>query len=186
MMIRPALRAFTVDDYYRMAETGILAPGERLELLDGAVVEMSPIGVRHASVVSRLTHLLISALSDRVEVRVQNPVRLDERSEPEPDIAVLHRRGDFYAEAHPGPGDVFVLIEVADASILVDRNVKIPLYARASVPEVWLIDLQRDQIEVYAEPVSEMYRVSEHMSRSDRVALRAFPDTAFDVAEILG
>ena len=117
-----------------MAEAGILRHGERVELLSGVIVRMSPIGSRHAAWVDALANLLIDRIERRAMIRVQNPVRLDSNSEPEPDVTVIRRRGDFYASAHPGPDDVLLLIEVSDTTVAFDREVKLPLYAAAGNP----------------------------------------------------
>lgn len=155
MTLQIGKRLFTVDDYHRMAETGILNEDDRVELIEGEIVEMNPIGSRHAGCVIRLTHLLTRAVGERAIVSVQNPVQLGDRSEPQPDLLLLRPRPDFYAEAHPGPADVLLLIEVADASTANDRNVKLPLYARAGIPEVWLIDLENEVVEVYRGPAAD-------------------------------
>ncbi len=139
---------FTVGDYHRMTETGVLRRDARVELLDGQVVEMSPIGSRRAGCVNRLTQMLAQAMAGRATVGIQNPVVLDDFSEPQPDVAVLTYRADGYAARHPGPADVLLLIEVMVTSADIDRDVKIPLYARAGIPEVWLVDLDADAVEV--------------------------------------
>src|SRR5207247_3212709 len=144
-----AHRRFTVDEYYRMAETGILAEDDRVELLDGEIVEMSPIGPRHAATVTRLDHLFNRLVGDRAIVRAQNPVRLDGYSEPEPDIALVTPRADFYRAEHPTPRDILLIVEVADTSLRYDRHTKLPGYARAGVPEAWLVDLTADRVERY-------------------------------------
>ncbi len=127
-------RPFTVAEYHRMAEAGVLGEDDRVELLEGEIVQMTPIGSRHAACVARLTHLFVDRLQGRAQVNVQNPVHLSERSEPQPDLALLRPRPDFYARAHPGPADVLLLVEVAETSSDVDWTVKIPLYAGAGVP----------------------------------------------------
>lgn len=119
---------FSVDDYHRMVDAGLLGEDDRVELLEGDIIDMSPIGSRHAACVDRLTRLLTIGLSEQAIVRVQGPIRLDELSEPQPDVAVLRRRDDFYATALPGPDDVMVVVEVADTTLAVDREVKAPLY----------------------------------------------------------
>ncbi|MBI4592706.1 MAG: Uma2 family endonuclease, partial [Candidatus Rokubacteria bacterium] len=152
-------RRFTVDEYHRMGETGILAEDEHVELLAGALVVSEPIGTRHAGTVNRLARLFISRLGDRAVVQVQNPIELPkEDSEPEPDISVLHPRADFYSSAHPVAADVLLVVEVADASLRLDRRLKIPLYARAGIREVWLVDLTTDRVEVYRDPAGRAYR----------------------------
>src|SRR2546426_2118990 len=143
MSITLEKRRFTVDEYHRMAEAGIFSEDESVELLEGEIVEMTPISSRHAACVNKLTRLFTRELGERVVVSVQNPVALTETSEPQPDLALLRPRADFYAAGHPGPEDVLLMVEVADTSATSDRAVKVPLYARAGIEEVWLIDLQK-------------------------------------------
>ena len=145
-------RTFTVDEYYRMADAGVFGPDERTELLDGEIVVMTPPGERHASMVDRLTMLLARTAGEQVIVRVQNPLRLNSRDEPQPDVTVLRYRDDFYVSGHPGAGDALVVVEVADSSLSLDRGYKRGLYAREGVQEFWLVDAKRGAITVYADP----------------------------------
>jgi Uma2 family endonuclease len=142
-------RRFNVTEYYQMAEAGILTPDDRVELIEGEVIKLSPIGSKHAACVSRIIRQLILSLGEKATISPQNPVRLNNFSEPVPDIAVLKRRDDAYAEHHPFPEDVLLLIEVADTSVVKDRNVKVPLYAASGIPEVWLVNIPAQVIEVY-------------------------------------
>ena len=158
MTTQPQKRPFTVSEYYRMAETDILTEEDRVELIAGQIVAMSPIGSRHAACVDRLNSLLHSQPRLAGIVRVQSPIALDAYSEPEPDVVLLRPRTDFYADAHPTASDVLLAIEVADTSADYDREVKLPLYAQAGLPEVWLIDLQKGCIEVYARPQGDAYQ----------------------------
>ena len=178
-------RRFSVDDYYGMARVGILTEDDRVELLDGEVVAMTPIGSRHASCVARLTRVLTERLGRRVVLWPQNPVRLDRYSEPEPDVSLLKPRDDLYAEAHPTPADVLLVVEVADASLAADRSVKTPLYAKAGIPEVWLVNLNAGEIEVYRQPSATGYS---EVRRSSEGSVRplAFPDEEIAVEEIIG
>ena len=141
-----------------MGEAGIFAAGDRVELIDGEVIDMSPIGALHAAIVARLTAFLCRSVGSGVIVWCQNPIRLDEASEPEPDIALLRPRADGYMSAHPGPEDVLVVIEVADTSLAYDLGVKVPLYARHGIPEAWVIDAATRQTRVFREPSAEGYR----------------------------
>jgi Uma2 family endonuclease len=177
---------FTVPEYYRMAEAGILSPVDRVELIEGEIVEMPPIGSRHASEVGRLTQVFGQSLGDRFLVWVQNPIRLDEYSEPEPDIALLKPRTDFYAEAHPGPQDVVLVVEVGDTTAEYDRRVKVPLYARSGILEVWLIDIPRTVILVYTEPIGGVYRVVRQIHRGETLAPTCAPDMRIEATSILG
>lgn len=179
-------RRFTVDEYHRMAEVGLLNEDDRVELINGEIVEMTPIGVSHASTVRRLNQLLSQRFSGRAIVDVQNPVRGWEYSEPQPDLALLRARPGMYSDAHPGPGDVLVVVEVADTSGRYDREVKLPLYASAGFPEAWLVDLTDQRIEVHRMPTPEGYRDVRILRRGDRFAPEAFPDVEFPVDEVLG
>jgi Uma2 family endonuclease len=177
-------RLFTVAEYHRMAEAGILGEDDRVELLEGEIVAMTPIGSRHAACVARLTALL-SRVQERGIVWVQNPIRLGEHSEPQPDLAVLKPRADFYAQAHPEPEDVLLVVEVAETSADYDREVKLPLHARAGIPEVWLVDLTEERIEAYLQPAPNGYREVRHVGRDGRAAPQAFPDLELAVADLL-
>ena len=150
-------RTFTVDEYYRMADAGVFGPDERTELLDGEIIVMTPPGERHASMVDRLTMLLARAAGEEFIVRVQNPLRLGTRTEPQPDVTVLRYRDDFYSSGHPGPGDALVVVEVADSSLSLDRGYKLGMYARAGVREFWLVDAKRGAVTVYADPAAGSY-----------------------------
>lgn len=178
-------RRFTVAEYHQMAQAGILGEDDRVELIEGEIVEMPPIGDRHAGCVNRLNERFFRTFADVAIVAVQNPVRLDEHNEPQPDLALLHRRADFYASGHPAPPDVFLLVEVADTSAELDRRVKIPLYARNGIPEVWLIDLQQGTLTVYRDPAPDGYRTAHELHRGDSIAPAAFPDRALAVADLL-
>lgn len=177
-------RKFSVSEYYAMAEAGILTDRDRVELLDGEIVVMAPIGNRHAFCVDWLTRFWILALAERAIVRIQNPVRLDNSSEPEPDVTLLAWRDDFYASAHPGPQDVLLLIEVSDSTVGFDRGQKLPLYARAGIPEVWIVNLQDRRVEVYTEPDGDGYGSTSHYVPGESVAPARFPDVALEVERI--
>ncbi len=155
----PRRHRLTVSDFHRMGEAGIFAPGDRMELIDGEIIDMSPIGAIHAAIVALLTAFLCRTVGGGVIVRCQNPIRLDDSSEPEPDIALLRPRADGYMSAHPGPGDVLVVIEVADTSLAYDLGVKVPLYARHGIPEAWVIDAATRQTRVFRDPSAEGYRL---------------------------
>jgi len=155
----PCRHRLTVSDFHRMGEAGIFAAGDRVELIDGEIIDMSPIGALHAAIVDCLVRYLGRSVGDSVIVRCQNPVRLDDVSEPEPDIALLRPRADGYMSAHPGPEDVLVVIEVADTSLAYDLGVKVPLYARHGIPEAWVIDAATRQTRVFREPSAEGYRL---------------------------
>ena len=186
MSVQIAKRYFNVSEYYRMAEAGILTADDRVELIDGEIVKMSPIGSLHAACVKRLNLILQRRFGDTAVIGVQDPVRLNDFSEPEPDVALLKPRNDFYAQQHPMPNDVLLLIEVADTTVLYDRNVKVSLYARAGIPEVWLIDLAQDLIEVYAQPSGGAYQVQRQARRGEQVAAETIAQLALGVDDILG
>ncbi len=180
-----ALRRFTTREYHRMLEAGILASGERVELLAGEIREAAAVGSRHAACVRRLEALFHDRLGRRVLVSVQNPVELSEDSEPEPDLALLARRADFYAAAHPRPAEVLLLVEVSDASYDADVGRKLPLYAGAGIGELWIVDLAADRIEVHLDPAGDRYSRIERFVRGDRLAPRLFPETRLPVADVL-
>lgn len=186
MSVQISRHRFSVEDYYRMAECGILPRDARVELLDGEIVEMSPIGDRHAACVDWLNHALSTAVSDRAIVRVQNPVRLGPRSEPQPDIALLRYRHDFYRAGHPAPRDVLLVIEVGDTSVDFDREVKTPLYAAAGIPEVWIVDLIAERIEVYRGLRPRGYSQVLGHAPGDRVSPASLPDLVLEVSAVLG
>ena len=149
----PSRHLISVDAFHRMGETGILGPQDRVELIDGEIIDMSPIGVLHAAIVDVLARHFGRRTGESVFVRCQNPLRLDDISEPEPDIAILRPRADFYMTAHPGASDVLLVIEVADTSLAYDLGTKVPLYARHGIPEVWVIDAATRQTRVFRRPV---------------------------------
>lgn len=167
----PAPRLFNVDEYYAMAEAGILGDDDQVELIEGEVVVMSPIGSRHAGCLNRLNELLVSAARGRVTVAPQNPLRLDDSSEPQPDIALLRWRSDGYASRHPGPQDTLLVLELADSSLDYDRGAKLGLYARNGVAEVWVVDLRADTVETYRSPGPDGYAESSTHSGSDVLAV---------------
>lgn len=149
----PSRHVISVDAFHRMGEAGILAPADRVELIDGEIIDMSPIGVLHAAIVARLASYCSQTLGGAAVVWCQNPLRLDDISEPEPDLAILRPRADFYMTAHPGPADVLLVIEVADTSLAYDLGTKVPLYARHGIPEVWVIDAATRLTRVFRQPV---------------------------------
>ncbi len=186
MSVRLLKGPFTLDDYHRLAEVGMLGEDDRVELLDGQIVEMSPIGPRHAAAVRNLARLLYRRLGDAVLLGVQDPVVLDPRSEPQPDIAVLKPRRDAYSGAHPRPGDVLLVIEVADTSLESDRDVKLPLYAAAGISEAWLLDLEHEVVEVHRQPAATGYRDVQALARGGTLAALLVPTGDLSVDEVLG
>ncbi|MGH2588731.1 MAG: Uma2 family endonuclease [Dehalococcoidia bacterium] len=179
-------RRFTVDEYYCMAEAGILHDDDRVELLDGEIIEMSAIGDKHFISVLRSNTIFSARLAGRALVSVQSPVRLSSGSEPEPDITLLRPRQDFYGTGKPGPEDVLLLIEVSDTTLVYDRDVKLPFYAAAGIPEVWIVDLNAARVLVYREPQDGAYRQTTVVARDGVLSPVAFPDLVLPVAEIVG
>ncbi len=178
-------RLFTVGEYHRMLEVGILHSGERVELLAGEICEAAAAGTRHAACVRRLEALFHERLGRRVVVSVQNPVELSEHSEPEPDLALLARRDDYYAAAHPRPEHVLLLVEVSDSTYDPDLARKVPLYARAAIVELWVIDLEGEGLEVHLDARGDGYARVESYGRGDLVAPRFLPETRIAVDDVL-
>lgn len=172
-LMAQARHRITVRDYYRMAEVGILNATDRVELIDGEIVDMAPIGSKHAFIVSRLARFFTLASHDNYLVSTQNPVRLDEFSEPQPDLALL--KPGNYMDRLPGPADVLLIVEVAHTSINFDREVKLTLYARHGIPEVWLLDLADGELTVYREPVDGQYRDMRKPSANERISALLAP-----------
>ena len=181
-----AAHRFTVDEYQRMGQAGVFHEDDRVELIDGQVVEMSPIGPRHAACVDRLNRQLSQRVSDRAIVRVQNPVVLGRHAAPQPDVALLHPPIERYAEAHPETPDIILVIEVADTSGDYDRAVKIPLYARAGIPEAWLVDLAAGIIEVFRQPQADRYGEKRVVRGGDTVTPLRLAGVTVRVSDILG
>lgn len=175
---------FTVHDYHRMGEAGILHEDDRVELIEGELVEMTTIGTRHFSCVNRLTRMLVMNVGDEAIVSVQNPVRLNEYNEPQPDVTVIRPRD--YRESLPMPEDVLLLIEVSDTTLAYDRGVKLPLYARAGIREVWIVDLAGEAIERYTDPLEESYRGADRLRRGQRLESISLPGPTPSVDEIFG
>lgn len=186
MSVRLLRRRFTVEDYHRMAQAGILSEDDRVELIDGEIVEMPAIGSHHAACVDRLNRLFSLRVGERAIVRVQNPIRLGPSTEPQPDLALLRPRPDFYASAHPTAEDILLGVEVADASIEYDRTVKIPLYARAGIVEAWVVDLAAGAVEVYRVPTAQGYRDVGRAGRGDALSVGALAGVSLTVAEVVG
>jgi Uma2 family endonuclease len=186
MSVQIARHTFTVAEYRRMGEAGILTEDDRVELIEGEIAKMSPIGERHAACVGWLTRTLTLLLQHVALVWSQNPIELDDYSEPQPDVVVLKPRDDFYRNGHPKPEDVLLVIEVSDSTLAYDRQIKVPLYARAGVPEVWIVNLSDERVETFAEPSGGAYSVAASYSRDEDVQSYALCDLNLGVSEILG
>ena len=177
---------FNISQYHQMSEAGILSENDKVELINGEIIEMSPIGRRHTACVNRLNSVFSQLLGKKVIIAVQNPIILNNLSEPQPDIALLKPRADFYESGHPQPQDIFLLIEVADSSLEYDRDVKIPLYASSGITEVWLVDIYQQVIIVYRYPSENGYRDIQTLSRGEKLSISAFPENNLFVDDILG
>ncbi len=181
----PARHRLDVDAYYKMAEAGILERAARCELIDGEIIDMPAIGSPHAALVKRLNRLFTHAAPvGSVLVGVQDPVRLDEFNEPEPDLVLLRPRADDYRAGHPSAADVLLLVEVSDTSLAYDRGVKVPLYARFGVPEVWIVDILGAAVEVFREPRDGAYSTSERHT-GGTLTPTFVPGIAIDVAALV-
>jgi Uma2 family endonuclease len=178
--LSPTTYRFTVKDYHRMATADVFEPDDRVELLDGRVYEMAPIGSWHAACVKRLTSSFVSGLGGRAIVSVQDPIWLDDHGEPQPDVALLRPRADFYQDGHAGPGDVLLIVEVAETTLAYDLEQKAPRYLAAGISEVWVVDVVRRVVHVMT--AGDTRTVAAGAS----VAAHAFPDLVLDVAMIVG
>jgi len=183
--VERARRLFTVDEYQRMAEAGVFGPEERVELIEGEILEMSPINPPHVGCVINLTQLLVHGLRHRAIVSPQNTVVIRPRSQPQPDILVLRLREVSYSVAHTTQQDVLLAIEVADTSLAFDRTVKLRLYARAGIPEFWLVDVKAGRIDVHRSPVGDRYLHTQRVERGGVVSPEAFADLVLSVDAIL-
>ncbi|MEO0330901.1 MAG: Uma2 family endonuclease [Bacteroidota bacterium] len=165
---------FTVDEYHKMVEGGVLHEDSRVELINGEIITMSPINSPHGGHVKRINAFFSAILGKKAILSVQDPLHIPEHSEPEPDVMLLKPRDDFYANAHPEPQDVYLLIEVADSSLDFDRKVKLPLYAEAQVSEVWIVNLADKQIEVHRSSAEGEYQQTEIVKRDQAITIPHF------------
>ncbi|MGH8728904.1 MAG: Uma2 family endonuclease [Burkholderiales bacterium] len=172
----PVKHRLSVADFLRMAEVGILREDDRIELIEGELIDMAPIGSKHLSMVAVLSEMLTLAASGKAFIISQSPVILSEDSQPEPDLVLLKPRADHYSTALPTPSDVLLLIEVADTTLDYDRNTKIPLYARTGIPEVWLVNLKDNSIEVYREPSAAGYKLILRPAAEDSISPTQFSE----------
>jgi len=185
--IEPQRRRFTIEEYHRLAEAGVFRENERLELIEGEIVEMSPIGRVHAATVDRIAGAFFRRLGDRAGVRVQGPVLFaDLVSEVQPDVTLLVPRPDFYAGGHPDAASILLVVEVMDGTAAYDRDVKLRLYARAGVREVWLVHADRGRLEALRRPGPDGYGESRTLGRAESIAVQALADVTFTVRELLG
>ena len=186
--ILAAMHLFTVDDYHRMGDAGIFAGAGRVELIEGVIASLSPVGPRHFAVVLRVSRLLAKAVGERATLSIQGPVRLAPRCEPEPDVAVLKPRADDYEHGLPGPSDILLLVEVSDSTLARDRDVKAPLYAGHGIPEYWLVDLDARKVLVHRGPLpAERRWQSVQPAESDAVLdVATLPGAAVPLAGLFG
>ena len=178
-------RKFTVDEYFRLVEAGVLKPEEKVELMEGEILLMAPTGHRHVAGVTRYARVLINLAANRFSVLIQSTLPLNERSAPEPDLALLKFRDDDYAAGYAGPEDVLLIIEVADSSLNYDREVKAHIYGRAGIPETWVLNLPGDCIERFLGPGPDGYSQHTVLRRGDKVTPAALPDVELAVEELL-
>jgi Uma2 family endonuclease len=180
----PHKHLLTVDEYLRMGAAGIFKEEARIELIEGEIIDMAPIGTWHASIVNRLAEKLIVRLQGVANVSIQAPVVLYPHSMPQPDLAVVRKRADAYVSAHPAPADIHLLIEVADSTLAFDREVKLPLYARLGIPETWLIDIPNRQCLRFSDPLPSGYRQQATLTGLGQVALPGMSNIWIDLSDL--
>lgn len=185
MTVSAELRSLSVQDYHTMVATGILAADERLELIEGQIYRMAAKGTAHSAAVTRIDRVLSQLLADRALLRLQDPVTLDQFSEPEPDIAVVRHDPIDYEDHHPTPAEIFWLIEVADTTLKRDRELKAPLYSKANIPEYWILDVQTRCLWVFRNPTANGYQTESRLTETDTIAPLAFPDCEIQIWEFL-
>ncbi|MGI8587586.1 MAG: Uma2 family endonuclease [Chloroflexia bacterium] len=179
--IQQALHRFTVTEYDRMIEAGVFGEDDRIELIMGEVIEMSPVGIRHIACVKRLNALLTSRFGPAAVVSVQDPIHLGGKSEPLPDVALLKPKTDFYEKSMPIAEDVLLLIEVSDSSLKYDQRTKLPLYAEAMIPEVWIVNLGNDTLEIYSQPSDGKYGAARTLKRGESFTSDSLPGVTLSV-----
>jgi Uma2 family endonuclease len=186
MLTEVTKKLFTVDEFYRMADAGIFTEDDRVELIDGEIIQMSAIGCRHAACVDRANRFLTEAFGRKAIVSVQNPLRLTTYTEPMPDLVILKPRRDFYSSRPKNPKDVLLVVEVADTTLRYDRDVKVPRYAAAGIREVWIEDLQSNLLLVYRDPIGKKFKTELHLRRGESVSPLAFPKVFIKLEDLLG
>ncbi len=173
MSYQPTTRLINVEEYHKMGEHGILTESDRVELIQGQIIHMSPIGSKHAACVDKILALLLTKVSsEQLILRIQSPISLDKLSEPEPDITILKPSPNFYAEKHPGPKDILLIIEVSDTSYAYDREIKHALYAFAGIPAYCIINIDKKEIEVFHQPAENLYKKLEIYLPGDQVEFK--------------
>jgi Uma2 family endonuclease len=179
-------KLFTVEEYYRMAEAGVLPELPRTELVEGEILEMSSMGIPHAMAITRASRRFSRLFDDSVEVRVQLPLPLSRFSEFEPDLCLVRSERPAIETRHPQPADVFLVMEISDSSLRYDRDIKLPIYATAGVPEVWIIDLPNRILHVFREPAGRVYNVVLRLNATDSASTMAFPEIEIAVSDLVG
>ena len=178
-------RLFTVHDYHRMVDAGILSEDDRVELIRGEILAMSPIGPRHSAAVLRATQAMVRIVADRAIVGVQGSIRLDEYDEPQPDVYLLRPKDDYYASGHAGPADILLIIEMADSSLEYDQTIKAKLYAETGVAEYWIADVRNDRLLVYSDRHDNSYANCRELQRGETIAPALLPECQIKVDVLL-
>ncbi len=181
---QPHPHRYSIVDYHRMGGAGIFAHDARVELIQGEIIDMTPIGSGHAGLVKHLIRIFTHRLDDTTIIAVQDPVVLNDFSEPQPDLALLRYREDFYAKSHPRAEDVLLIVEVGDTSLQYDREIKLPLYARSGIPEVWLVDVEGKGVEVYRQPEEGGYAMQQKLDDLKNLEATALKGSSFDLSNI--
>jgi Uma2 family endonuclease len=185
MTIAAELRSLSVQDYHRMVEAGILSADERVELIEGQLYTMAAKGTAHSAAITRIDRVLSQRLAGRALLRFQDPVQLNDFSEPEPDVAIVHLDPLDYEDHHPTPTEIFWLIEVADSTLRRDRDLKIPVYGHSGIQEYWILDVQERCLYVFQDPKQDGYGTEQKLLEQDSIAPLAFPDCRIQVGEFL-
>ena len=186
MVIPAKKKLFTVDEYYEMARVGILTESDRVELIEGEIIELFPNVSRHQAIVDELNYVFFNVVGHRARVRIHGPLRLADITEPQPDVQLLVPRDDFYIYGHPTQLDALLVVEVADSSLAYDRNYKAAVYSMRGVPELWILDVNTPRLFVMREPAGLGYRVVMELEAGDAIAPLALPDLSFAVSDLLG
>lgn len=181
----PTRKKFTVDEYYRLGDIGVIAPDERTELIEGEIYKMSPIGCYHAACVGKISKIFYSLFLTCGSIRIQQPIRINDYSEPEPDVSIVHLKDNEYADGHPRPDEVYLVVEVSVTSLDFEQSMKLELYAKANIPEVWTVDIENDAVEKYTAPADGHYQSNVVLKKTDTLHVEAFEDKKFEVNDIL-
>ena len=183
---QPQRLRFSVDEYYQMIELGLLKDYEKAEIIEGELISKMPIGEKHSAIVERLSEILHDELGKSVSLRNQQPIKFSDYNEPQPDLAILQRRDDFYFYEKPVPKDVLILIEVSDSTLKYDRDTKLALYAEAEIPEVWIVNLKNNIVEVHQKPSIGIYQLAQIYKSGEVVKSAILPNLEIEVDKILG